>query len=389
VFEDGSYNMVAADGSTCGTSPAWCLPFLNLELLYLRAVDRAWLAELYPYLAAYLEWWLAERTDSAGWVVYKCTWESGEDGNPRLEPGGSGDAVISDRVRPVELQATVAHAAGVLAFFANELELPDTRWKTVEAAYRRRTRDLFDRQAGRYRDWLTQEDRFQTARPEQLYWGVDTGRYSPMALTPLLIGEPLAAEEIWLHASSPWTLWPSWTYALVESATAARHFKGVGGVVAGIIERVYRVTTRRELGSLAQQMPGASPEFWPEDWRTYRGHDAYGWGATTANLLIRHLFGFRESRATSGWHAQLTPAFPPAMLEPGRRFAIRRLNYRGLVFDLAYVVGADGLRVELDLGEHERRCAVRTAQLVYDSVRPLRAHAFVVRNGESHQVALN
>ena len=121
VFEDGAYNMLAADGSRCGTSPAWCLPFLNLELLYLRTLDRAWLEQLYPYLVAYVEWWLEHRTDADGWLVYKCTWESGEDGNPRLDPSGSGDADISHRVRPVELQATLAHAAGVLAFFAAEL----------------------------------------------------------------------------------------------------------------------------------------------------------------------------------------------------------------------------------------------------------------------------
>ena len=29
VFEGGEFNMVAADGSRCGTSPAWCLPFLQ------------------------------------------------------------------------------------------------------------------------------------------------------------------------------------------------------------------------------------------------------------------------------------------------------------------------------------------------------------------------
>jgi hypothetical protein len=77
--------MVAADGSPCGTSPAWCLPFLNLSL-YLRTVDRDWLRGLLPYLAAYLDWWLSERVDPDGWVVYKRIWESGEDGNLRLDP---------------------------------------------------------------------------------------------------------------------------------------------------------------------------------------------------------------------------------------------------------------------------------------------------------------
>ena len=96
------------------------------------------------------------------------------------------------------------------------------------------------------------------------------------------------------------------------------------------IDRVYRLTTRRELGSLARPLPGSSPEFWPADWRTYGGSDAYGWGATTANLLIRHLFGFKESRVTDGWIAELTPAFPTPLLIAGQRYGMRGLNYRGL-----------------------------------------------------------
>ena len=85
-------------------------------------------------------------------------------------------------------------------------------------------------------------------------------------------------------------------------------------------------------------MPGSSPEFWPEDWSTYAGGDAYGWGATTANLLIRHLFGFKESPATDGWVADLTPAFPTEMLHPGAEYGIENLNYRGQRFDLTYSV---------------------------------------------------
>src|SRR5438874_952076 len=82
-------------GSRCGTSPAWCLPFLNLELLYLRTLDRGWLEQLYPYASAFASWWLENRVDAEGWLVYKCTWEAGEDGNPRLDPTGSGNADIS------------------------------------------------------------------------------------------------------------------------------------------------------------------------------------------------------------------------------------------------------------------------------------------------------
>jgi hypothetical protein len=389
VFQGGEYNMVAADGSRCGTSPAWCLPFLNLELLYLRTLDRQWLGQVYPYAAAYLEWWLANRVDADGWVVYKCTWESGEDGNPRLDPTGSGDADVSDRLRPVELQATMAHAATVMGFFAAELQLPSDRWHALADDYRARTRRLFDPTLGRYRDWLIGEQRFQAACPDSPYWGIDACRYSAQSLTPLLIGEPLDEAEVWRHACAPWTLWPSWTWSLVESAAAAGLFSGIGDLAFEIIDRVYRVTTRRGLGSLARPLPGTSPEFWPSDWRTYGSSDGYGWGATTANLLIRHLFGFKVSRATDGWVAELVPALPRAQMGQGDRFTIRRLSYRGLVFDLSYTVVGDRLVADLDLGSVSRACSVQHGlETVYSSPSPASRHQFPLELGRPYSLRL-
>jgi hypothetical protein len=368
VFQDGGYNMLAADGRRCGTSPAWCLPFLNLQLLYLRTLDREWLAALYPYLAAYLEWWLEHRTDAEGFVMYACTWESGEDGNPRLDPTGSGDGVISDRIRPVELQATLAHAASVLAFFAAELGRGEDRrrWRRVQSAYWRRTQRLFDSTAGRFRDWLVQEGKFVPPCPEKPYWGVDACRWSPLSLTPLLVGSlapehvrALSAELTGL-ACAPWTSWPSWCYVLVECAAAAGLYEWAGEIAWKTIDRVYRVTNRRGLAELSRPTPGAAPEFWPQDWRTFQGCDAYGWGATTANLLVRHLIGFKDSPTTRGWEAILTPALPASMRQAGRRYTLRKLQYRGLLVDLTYVVDDAGLSLELEL-PRPMRCHVRQA----------------------------
>jgi hypothetical protein len=392
VFETGEFNMLAVDGSQCGTSPAWCLPFVNLELLYLRSLDRDWLRQLYPYLSAFLTWWLEYRTDAEGWAVYKCTWEAGEDGNPRLDPTGTGDADISSRVRPVELQATMAHAAGVLAFFAEQLALVTdvARWREVEASYVQRTRRLFDTDTRRYRDWLVAERRFQKPCPELSYWGVDPCRESAQSLTPLLIGEPVDEAEVWRHARPPWTLWPSWTLSLVESAASAGWWAGVGRLAFETIDRVYRVTTRRDLLELSRPLPGCAPEFWPLDWRTYDGNDAYGWGATTANLLIRHLFGFKESRATDGWVADLTPSL--AQSGPGQRLGIRHLNYRGLLFDLSYTVLEDGLEATLDTGSEARRCTVSqlndTHDLVFASGRAASRHQFRIHSGQGYSLRL-
>jgi hypothetical protein len=365
VFRDGEYNMVAADGSRCGTSPAWCLPFLNLQLLYLRTLDRDWLAQIYPHAAAFIDWWLAHRTDAQGWLVYKCTWESGEDGSPRLDPTGSGNADISKRVRPVELQATLAHAAGVLAFFAAELGQNAARWRQLEADYRQRTALLFEPAEQRYTDWLIPEGRRQTGCSPTPYWGIDACRFAAQSLTPLLLGLPLSEAEVWRHATPPWTLWPSWTWSLVESAAAAGLYAGVGELVYQTIDRVYRVTTRRTPGSASRQIPGSSPEYWPEDWRTYGGSDAYGWGATTANLLIRHLFGFKESLDTSGWVFELTPAFPRLMLRGGAQYRIDRLQYRGQQFDLTCtVLDQQRLRLTLDLPDTRREFESRPGERV-------------------------
>jgi hypothetical protein len=348
VFQGGEFNMVAADGSRCGTSPAWCLPFLNLELLYLRTLDRPWLAGLYPGLTRYLEWWLEHRTDADGWLVYKCTWESGEDGNPRLDPTGSGDADISHLVRPIELQATFAHAANVMSFFASELGEPAERWRTLEADYRDRARRLFDPDQGRFRDQLIASTAFVEPCPETPYWDVDACRESPQSLTPLLIGLAIDRSEVERHTRPPWSLWPSWTWSIVESAAAAGYVDIVGSLAFQTIDRVYRVTTRRDLGTLQRPMPGCAPEFWPEDWRTYGGSDAYGWGATTANLLIRHLFGFRESRRTDACAFDLLPALPSALMRRGARYGIRNLSYRGRLFDAWYTVESEStLRAEV------------------------------------------
>lgn len=397
VFQDGSFNMVAADGSQCGTSPAWCLPFLNLELLYLRTLDRTWLAELFPYLERYLDWWLRNRTDSRGWIVYKCTWEAGEDGNLRLDPSGSGDADISRRVRPVELQATMALSASTMALFAGELGLVDQkqRWGRVAAAYRRRTRRMFDPVPGRFRDWLIQEHRFQGEGTGEQYWGADSLRFSPLSLTPLLGGVATQEQaqalrrEVELHCTAPWTSWPSWCHVLAECGSAAGLHGLIGEMAWGVIDLMYRRNNRRSLAEAPRPTPGASPEYWPQDLRDWNASDAYGWGATTANLLLRHLFGLQESRSTRTWVLDLVPALPQALLQNGRIYTVRNFQYRGLLLNLSYAWNGDSIEAELELHE-ARRCVVRAAggSTVHRSRLPSSLHAFKLVNGHRHRLLL-
>ena len=49
--EDGSYNMVAADGTACGTAPVWGYPWLAVEHLAALYPERYWIELLYPHLA--------------------------------------------------------------------------------------------------------------------------------------------------------------------------------------------------------------------------------------------------------------------------------------------------------------------------------------------------
>lgn len=400
VFHDGSPNMVARDGSICGTSPAWCLPFLNLEQVYLRTLDRDWLARIYPYLVAYVNWWLEQRADDEGWIVYKCTWEAGEDGNRRLDPTGSGEADISRRIRPVELQASLAYAARTLRGFAQELGRgPDVRrWGVVYEAYRERTRSLFDERSGRFRDWLIQEDRFQEDRSTESYWGSRSTRFSALSLIPALgdVAGPtqLAAlrREIRLHAVPPWTAWPSWCHVLTECAAAAGLHDLAGEIATETIDYVYRLTNRRSLAGIRRPTPGVSPEHWPRDLRGWDASDAYGWGATTASLLLRQVCGLQESAETDGWVLILAPAFPPALQEERKRRVVNRFQYRGRVLDIAYTWVGPSIDVELLLDE-PLQCTVRETNgvdgLVYQSRRPLLKHEMRLTNGRRHRVKLD
>ena len=84
VDEYGTPNMVCDDGSISGTPAAWGNPFKNILSVYQRDSDKAWLADLYPRMGAFLDYWLANRTMAEGdYQTCRCSWESGQDDEPR------------------------------------------------------------------------------------------------------------------------------------------------------------------------------------------------------------------------------------------------------------------------------------------------------------------
>jgi hypothetical protein len=361
IFRHGEPNMVAQDGSICGTSPAWCVPFYNLRLLYLRTLDRAWLAALYPYLAAYLRWWQANRSDADGWTVYRCTWEAGEDNSPRLDPDREGDHVISQFARPVELQAALADAAATLSFFCRELGRDETaEWQSLERAARQRVQALWDPDQGRFRDWDVRRGGFIAPSGQADYWGADPRRFSPLALTPLLFGQTDSTQtaalrrEIEHYSRPPWCDWPSWSYVALEAASAAGWYGFAGRTALAIVDRVYPENDRRELAPFARPLPGAAREYWPTDLAAWDASEGYGWGATTASFVIRQLAGFYESPRTDRWTFRLAPGLPHGFLA-GRSLGLGPLPYRGRLLDLHYRAARDGeTEVEIALAESER-----------------------------------
>jgi hypothetical protein len=173
--EDGSYNMVADDGQICGTAPEWGFPLWCCDQLFRRTGDLRWLRCLYPHAAAYLRWWLDNRRDAEGWLVYACSWESGQDVSSRFGPQQTGGTIIQ-HVRPVDLQASMAQGAAILHRWAALLApFPDidsgaeaAAWQAIADEFTVRTRAMW--QQGWFRDydsvareWSTQQDTMHLA----------------------------------------------------------------------------------------------------------------------------------------------------------------------------------------------------------------------------------
>jgi hypothetical protein len=140
----------------------------------------------------------------------------------------------------------------------------------------------------------------------------------------------------------PWTYWASWTYTVVEAARAAGAFEVAGRIAYDVLASVYPTLDRREDANVGAR-PGTSHEWWADDLsRTTVLNETYGWGATTATLLLRHLFGFGPSQDTSRVAFELAPALQSELMTPDRCLGFANLHYRGATLDLELVVGSRG-----------------------------------------------
>ncbi|MGI8687621.1 MAG: hypothetical protein ACR2M3_03485, partial [Thermomicrobiales bacterium] len=109
--------------------------------------------------------------------------------------------------------------------------------------------------------------------------------------------------------------------------------------VEKIVDRVYRENDRRTQAPDERPTPGGAREYWPEPLGKFTGNDAYGWGAETLPLLLRHIVGFREDDA--GWHGvsfTLVPGLPDGW---HGTYTLANIQYRAVALDLTYTITDD------------------------------------------------
>ncbi len=313
--EDGSYNMVAADGTVCGTAPEWGYPWLVVDWLARLQPSREWLANIYPALTAYLHWWLENRRDAEGWLVYACSWESGQDDSPRFgdQPLGGGHPVR--HVRPVDLQAAFAHACRVMSDIARELGRPADahEWLALAEEYVTRTDALWHDALHRYADYDARTGR-------------STDVDDVMLLAPVALGVARPERCDMLRSAiaqiDPDTLtWPMFAWTATEAALRVGLTDHAAELAGAVIERAYTFWDARQAHP-DRTLPGVACEYWPLDGRC--GGEGYGWGAFTTHLLLHVLVGLTPERE----RLVIRPNLPPAWRVEGRAYGVR-LHWRG------------------------------------------------------------
>jgi len=338
VHADGSFNMVAYDGTPCGTSPVWCLPFYCYEIIYSRGGDLGWVRETYGYWSKYLEWWIANRRDEEGFFHYKCSWESGEDNATRFGIIGRGSESI-EHVRVPELAAAIAHAAGLMSYFSSKLGLEGEvgKWKRVYLE----CVNVLERHwhKGWYHDYDTQRSEYTRFK-------------DVLHLTPLILKVGKRREELTrklkdvnsllreMSASVGWDVlwWPCFVFPLLEVLSVAEDREGIlkkylRELAYDVVERVYRYSDSKVRKGYAT--PGTSYEHWGHLEGGYKGVECYGWGALPVLIILRYILGIRES-GLEGRSLILNPNLPDPLLKATAKLGVRDYAFRDLKVSVLY-----------------------------------------------------
>ena len=362
--EDGAMNMVAADGSECGTSISWCFPFFCAASIYNRTRDREWLRQLYPRMCALLRWTLKNRVDADQYVVGKCSWETGMDTSKRFQIKQPTGGEVVEFLRLVELQAAASQAGEILAHFATVLGDKENKpeWQRLQKEYAEKTQRLW--KGGWFRDFDTRAMKLvesvdrDPSQAAPAFCGIATDEQNKAILRALReMYERMQKNRESPESSADEALnWSSFVLPFVESAYAAGDRPLAAETVQAICERIYSSMDRRGLQSAdAPQArlgwPGTSCEVWGAHGAF--GGEVYGWGAVMPAHIIRNLIGFRETE--DGNQFVLSPGFGSGFAAAGKRYALDGLLYAGKSIGISYTFSDEKqLRAELRLPAEAR-----------------------------------
>lgn len=359
--EDGVANMVATDGSECGTSISWCYPFHCARSIFRRTNDRVWLAAVYLHLVKLLRWTLENRSDKEGFIVAKCSWESGMDASRRFQISEPTGGEVTDFIRLVELQSAASQACTVLAEFAHALGnmSEESEWNRLRGTYAAKTQQLWNG-----RDWFNDFD----TRTMQAITSVarDAGQVGPIfcgvasveqtrAMVPTLRKFYEDSRDGKAGEDDP-MMWSSLMLPYIESLWTAREFDLLAEVVHLIAERICASMDRRTIAPGTGQhgspvgWPGVSCEMWGH--AGARGGEGYGWGAVMPAHIIRNIVGVRETGDPN--QVWLSPNLPRLLMVMGKSYGLENLTLCSRVFSVQYTVrGAETVDVEgtWDAGE--------------------------------------
>jgi len=365
VREDGSVNMVSADGSECGTAPMWGYPFHVLRSLFAASQDASWLANLYPHLAGYLRWWLTHRTDSEGWLHCNNSWESGQDGSRRFLVAEHNEGAVADFVRTVDVESSMAEGLAAMGFFADVLgkhaEARD--WRELASRRVQNARGMF------FEGWFRDVDG-RNGTPIDL-----NGYFDVMMLAPVACGvatpDQMRALRVkfayFLSHPTPSLEWPPLLFTFTEAAWRAGERESASLAVASTADRTYRrtdarrVSDRNESDPFSYRIPGVANEYWPVQ-DIPPGGENYGWGATLPMFIIRNIIGFRETEGISADSFLVAPYVPSMLMVPGKTYGITNLKFGHVTTGIEVTCLADNqLRVSLGL-RTQASCSPRVVE---------------------------
>ncbi len=349
--EDGSMNMISANGSECGTAPMWGYPFHTVKSIYVRTHDDEWIKKLYPYLKAYIEWWLANRTDDQGWLHCNNSWESGQDGSQRFLIAQNDEGTVVNFVRTVDVEASMAEAMKNMALFARIAGKSEDEFVWNKLAEQR----INNAQSMFWDGWFRDFDA-RINQPILLENYFDVMMLSPLTCgiaTPDQVQAIKPMFQYFPDHPQPWLEWPPLVFTYCEAAWYAEMNAIAAEAVADIAYRVYQRTDSPTIlyedksESFSYRIPGVANEFWPVA-EIPAGGENYGWGATLPMNITRNMIGFRETENLFDTEFYLAPAIPKRLWKLGKTYAINNLAFRGIKIAISYQIEeTDQIKIDL------------------------------------------